>query len=144
MRVLLDTSILVAALVEAHARHAQAFPWLQRTRDADFQGLIATHSIAETYAVLTSLPLSPRIAPSAAWALLELSVLPYVQTVDLAAADVRQAVECLSRHGLAGGVVYDALIAAAAIEAHAECIVTLNAGDFRRVVPAGTLDIRDP
>ena len=66
MRVLLDTSVLVAALVEAHARHAQAFPWLQKTREADFQGLIATHSIAETYAVLTSLPLSPRIAPSAA------------------------------------------------------------------------------
>ena len=144
MRVLLDTSVLVAALVEAHARHAQAFPWLQKTREADFQGLIATHSIAETYAVLTSLPLSPRITPSAAWALLEHSVLPYVQTVDLAAADVRQVVERLSRQGLAGGVVYDALIAAAAMEARVDCIVTLNAGDFRRVVPAGTLDVREP
>jgi predicted nucleic acid-binding protein len=106
--------------------------------------LIATHSIAETYAVLTSLPLSPRIAPSAAWALLEHSVLPYVQTVDLEAAAVRQVVERLSRQGLAGGVVYDALIAAAAMEARADSIVTLNAADFQRVVPAGTLDVREP
>ena len=144
MKALLDTSILVAALVEAHPRHTQAFPWLQKTRDADSRGLIATHSVAETYAVLTSLPLSPRIAPSAAWALLEHSVLPYVQTVDLAAADVRQVVERLSRQGLAGGVVYDGLIAAAAMAANADCIVTLNTADFRRVLPAGTLEVREP
>jgi hypothetical protein len=72
---------------------------------------------AETYAVLASLPPSFRIAPSAAWALLEHSVLPYVQTVGLAAAAIRQAVERLSRQSLAGGVVYDALIAAAVMEA---------------------------
>ena len=100
--------------------------------------------IAETYAVLTSLPLSPRIAPSAAWTLLEHRLLPYVQTVDLAAADVQQVVERLSRQGLAGGIVYNGLIAAAAMGAHADCIVTLNAGDFRRVVPPGTLEFREP
>ncbi len=144
MRALLDTSTLVAALVEAHGRHAQAFAWLRKGRDADAGLLLATHSIAETYAVLSSLPLSPRITPSAAWALLEHSVLPYVQTVDLTAADVRQAVERLARRGLAGGVVYDALIAAAALTAQADCIVTLNPGDFQRVVPAGTLEVREP
>jgi predicted nucleic acid-binding protein len=144
MRILFDTSILIAALVEAHPRHAQAFLWLQKVRDTEFRGLIATHSLAEAYAVLTSLPLSPRIAPAAAWALLEHSILPYTEAVDLAAAKVRQVIERFSRRGLAGGVVYDALIAAAAIESRADCIVTLNAGDFHRVVPAGTLDVREP
>ena len=144
MRVLFDTSVLVAALVEAHGRHARAFPWLQRTRAAEVHGLIATHSLAETYAVLTSLPVSPRIAPVAAWTLLEHSVLPFMQSIDLTADDVRQAIARLSRQGLAGGVVYDALIAAAALAAGAECVLTLNPGDFRRVLPAGTLDVREP
>ena len=144
MRVLLDTSILVAALVEAHGRHAQAFAWLQRSRAADPRFLIATHSVAETYAALSSLPISPRVTPASAWALLEHSVLPFVQTVDLTVADVHQVVERLSREGLAGDVVYDALIAAAALEARADCIVTLNPADFRRAVPVGTMNVQEP
>ena len=144
MRVLFDTSVLVAALVEAHDRHARAFPWLQRARAAEVQGLIAMHSMAETCAVLASLPLSPCIAPVAAWTLLEHSVLAFMQSVDLTADDVRQVLARLSRQGLAGGVVYDALIAAAVLAAGAECILTLNPGDFRRVLPAGTLDVREP
>ena len=133
-----------AALVEGHHRHAQAFPWLLRTRDAEFQGLIATHSIAEAYAVLSSLPVSPRITPSAAWALVEHSVLPYVQAVDVSASDVRRVVERLSRQGLVAGVVHDALIAAAAAKGEADCIVTLNVEDFRRVVDTDRLVVRAP
>ena len=53
-------------------------------------------------------------------------------------------IQRLARRGLAGGVVYDALIAAAALTAQADCIVTLNPGDFQRVVPAGTLEVREP
>lgn len=144
MRVLLDTSVLVAALIEAHDGHARAFPWLQKMRSEDVQGVIASHSIAETYAVLTSLPLSPRIAPSAAWALLEHSVLPFVQTVDLSSTEVCQVIRRLSLCGLTGGVTYDALIAEAAAKGRADWIVTLNAGDFRRVVQGETPGIREP
>ena len=61
-------------------------------------------------AVLSSLPVSPRIAPVAAWTLLEHNVLPFMQSIDLTADDVRQAIARLSRQGHAGGVVYDALI----------------------------------
>lgn len=144
MKALLDTSVLVAGLVEAHARHEQAFPWLQRIRGADVQGVIASHSVAETYAVLSSLPVNPRITPSTAWALVGQSILPFVETVDLAAMEVQQVVQRLSRQGLAGGIIYDALIAEAAVKAHAECIVTLNAGDFRRVTLGGSIMIREP
>jgi predicted nucleic acid-binding protein len=144
MKALLDTSLLVAALVEAHPRHAQSFSWLHQIRQATVQGLIATHSVAETYAVLSALPVSPRITPSAAWALLEHSVLPYVSSVDLNSAAIHQVVERLSRQGLAGGIVYDALIAEAALRGGAERIVTLNPEDFRRVIPPGALDVREP
>ncbi|MBN1835026.1 MAG: PIN domain-containing protein [Spirochaetales bacterium] len=144
MRALFDTSLLVAALVEAHPRHAESFIRLAQARAAEIDGLISAHSVAEAYAVLSALPVSPRITPSAAWALVEHSVLPYVETVDLPSAVVWQVVERLARRGLSGGVVYDALIAAAAQQGGAQCIFTLNPDDFRRVVESGTIDVRVP
>jgi predicted nucleic acid-binding protein len=130
---LLDTSILVAALVEEHPRHASAFSWLQRARRGDVIGVIAAHSIAEAFAVLTSLPLSPRIAPPTAWTLLERSVLSCCRAISLSVSDIRQVVSRVSRQGLAGGIVCDALIAEAGSKVRADRIVTLNPGDFCRV-----------
>jgi predicted nucleic acid-binding protein len=144
VRVLLDTSVLVAGLVEAHDRHAQAFAWIQEVRHSETQGLISAHSIAEAYAVLSSLPVSPRISPSSSWALLEHSILPFVQAVELSAAEMQNVVQRLSRQGLSGGVVYDALIAEAASKGKAECIVTLNVNDFTRVSQGMSLSVREP
>ena len=144
MRAFFDTSLLVAALVEAHPVHARAFPWLQRTRNGEIESVIATHSIAEAYAVLSSLPISPRITPSAAWVLLEHSVLPYVQTVDLSSLDVKEVVGRLSRQGMSGGIVYDALIAAAAVKGKADCILTLNVDDFLRIADSSTPAVQSP
>jgi predicted nucleic acid-binding protein len=53
-------------------------------------------------------------------------------------------VQRLSRHGVSGGAVYDALIAEAAMKAGAECIVTLNISDFHRVTQGISLSIREP
>ena len=144
MRALFDTSVLIAGLVEAHGKHVQSFPWLQKIRHAEVQGLIAAHSIAETYAVLSTLPVSPRITPSAAWALLEHSILPFVQAVDLSDQETQVVVQRLSRQGFAGGVVYDALIAEAAKKGKAECVVTLNVSDFQRIAQGTSLSIREP
>ena len=144
MRALFDTSVLIAGLVEAHGKHVQSFPWLQKIRHAEVQGLIAAHSIAETYAVLSTLPVSPRITPSAAWALLEHSILPFVQAVDLSDQETQVVVQRLSRQGFAGGVVYDALIAEAATKGGAECLVTLNVSDFQRIAQGTSLSIREP
>jgi len=108
------------------------------------QGLIAAHSIAETYAVLSTLPLSPRISPSTSWALIEHSILPFVQSVELSAAETQGVVQRLSRQGFAGGMVYDALIAEAAAKGKAEVVVTLNINDFRRVAQGMSPSIREP
>jgi predicted nucleic acid-binding protein len=66
MRVFFDTSVLVAALFEGHAFHRQAFPWLKRAREREFSFLVATHTLAELYSALTSLPVKPKITPGAA------------------------------------------------------------------------------
>lgn len=65
MKVLFDTSVLVAALIVDHPKHSESLPWLLRIKAEEIQGFISTHSLAELYAVLTRLPLPQMIAPAA-------------------------------------------------------------------------------
>ncbi|MGH3085927.1 MAG: hypothetical protein ACRDSJ_01250 [Rubrobacteraceae bacterium] len=43
MRVLLDTSVLVAGMVEAHPAHERALPWLARVKAGTNSGIVAAH-----------------------------------------------------------------------------------------------------
>ena len=60
MRVLFDTSALVAAIVEGHPQHDRAFPWLDKARKGALTYFVASHSLAELYAVLSTYPVSLR------------------------------------------------------------------------------------
>jgi predicted nucleic acid-binding protein len=135
MRAILDTSVLVAALVQPHPEHLRALPWLTGTKSKSKELLISSHTIAELYAVLSTLPVSPRISPSLAWRLIHESIEPKVSIVSLSTSEYLAVVKHLSELGLAGGVVYDALIMKAALKSGADQIVTFKANDFKRVWP---------
>lgn len=135
MRILLDTSILVAAMVEAHPAHEQGLAWLKRVTDGADKGLIAAHTLAELYAILTTLPVHPPIAPSDARQLIQRNVVAKLEIVFLSDQDYIQVVEHLATLGIVGGATYDALILRAAANAKADLVVTLNEKDFRRVYP---------
>ncbi len=96
---------------------------------------MAAHSLAELYAVLTTLPVYPAISPSDAWQLIQHNVIPNFDIVHLSNQDYVQVIEHLSTLGIIGGVTYDALILRAAAIAQVDLIVTLNERDFRRVYP---------
>lgn len=136
MNVLLDTSVLVAALVKSHPNHSRALPWLKRVADKDDIGFVALHSLAEVDATLTRLPDRPRINPRLALRLIQENTLGVFQVVTLAAADYTQVLEQLTEIGVIGGATYDALILKAAANAGVDQVVTFNEGDFRRVYPA--------
>jgi len=136
VKILLDTSTLVAALVETHPNHALAFPWLQKAKAKAFTGFVASHSIAELYSILTTLPIRPRISPATAVQLLKRDVFDQLEAVSLSKEDYAAVIEHLSGLGISGGAIYDALILRAAITANVDQIVTFNADDFRRVYPA--------
>ena len=133
MRVLLDTSVLVAAMVESHPGHSGALPWLQRAKNKEVEGAVAAHSLAELYAVLTSLPVQPRISPGAAWRLIRENILSDFEIVALSKADYRTVLQSLSENQISGGATYDALIAHASVKAKVDRLITLNPDDFRRV-----------
>ena len=54
MKVLLDTSVLIAAVIAKHYSHANAFLILERVQNQKGEGFVAAHGLAEMYAILTS------------------------------------------------------------------------------------------
>lgn len=136
MKVLLDTSVLVAGTLKLHADHQRARPWLLKAKKGEVEAIVAAHALAEAYAVLTRLPRPLRVSPAMAGQLIEHNVLNFIEVIALTSADYRDLIQHLARVGIAGGATYDAVIACVAAQAQVDHIVTFNARDFRRVYPA--------
>ena len=137
MKVLFDTSVLVAAIVQPHPMHSRALPWLKRAKAGDGEYVVASHTLAELYAVLTTLPVVPRISPGLAWRLIREDVERTVMVVALSAADYRITIRRVVELGLTGGVLYDALLVRVAQKARVQRLLTFNLEDFKRVWPEG-------
>jgi len=136
VKILFDTSLLIAAVIEGHPAHALAFPWLQRVKDRVDSGVVAAHTLAEMYAILTRLPVRPPISPVMAREIIKVYVLDICEVVALSGADYAVLLNHLADLGIAGGAAYDALLLHAAWKADVDQVVTLNPHDFRRVYPA--------
>ncbi len=135
MKVLLDTSVLVAAMVEAHPMHREALPWLQRVKAGVNAGVVTAHVLAELYAVLTTLPVQPPISSIVAYYLISHNIVDSCEVVSLTAQDYMDILSHLSKRGIVGGATYDALIMHAALKTNVDHIVTFNERDFRRIYP---------
>jgi len=104
----LDTSVAVPLLVQTHQHHAAIVSWWAG-RDVALSG----HALAETYSVLTRLPGDVRLAPPDAARLMKER---FVAPLLLGQGTAARIPETLGRLGIAGGAVYDALVAMAAAE----------------------------
>jgi len=144
VKALLDTSTLVAALVEGHVAHERAFSWLQRAHQREIEGMVAAHTLAELYAILTRLPVRPRLSAGRTWQIIQQDILTHLEVVALSAEDYRAVLVQLSQEEIIGGVVYDALIAQAALRTGVDILVTLNLKDFLRAYPGLKAQILAP
>jgi toxin FitB len=106
--VALDTSVAVPLLVQTHRAHAEVVRWWN-DRDVALSG----HALAETYSVLTRLPGDLRLAPVDAARLIDER---FSQPLLLGSETAGRLPDVLSRLGIAGSAVYDALVALAAAE----------------------------
>ncbi|MFT4051977.1 MAG: PIN domain-containing protein [Microbacterium sp.] len=106
---LFDTSAALALLTGDHPSH-DAVLTLRRGKVLGLSG----HAAAETYSVLTRMPGAGRLTPSAAR---EAILRAFPASVALSPAASLAAVETLATAGIAGGAVYDGLVALAAREA---------------------------
>lgn len=113
--VLVDTSIAVALAVSGHEAHGQLIKGLE--------GLtlgLSGHAAFETYSVLTRLPPPKRLPPAAVARLLAAN---FPQSRFIGPEATQRLLVKLPELGIAGGSVYDALVAAAAVD-HNLCLVT--------------------
>ena len=118
MTVAVDTSVAVPLLVRSHLDHASVVRWWNGQELA-----LSGHALAETYSVLTRLPGDARLAPADAARLLNARFSP---PLVLSRSRTRKLPDTLSRLGIAGGAVYDALVALAAKE-HGTALATRDA-----------------
>jgi predicted nucleic acid-binding protein len=133
--VALDTSVLVAALLSWHEKHAAAASAVEAAL-ADPAGVVLPLPVLlEAYAVMTRLPAPHRLRPDAAAEVLRRSLAERARIVALDGAEGWRFVAALAGAGVSGGRAYDAHVAACARAAAAERLVTLNERDFAAVAP---------
>lgn len=107
----LDTSVAIPLLVATHDAHDSVRHWCAGRAVA-----ASGHAAVETYSVLTRLPGDARLLPQdAARLMAERLEAPLA----LGVATFTRVAQLLAAADIAGGAVYDALVALAAIENHA-------------------------
>lgn len=141
--IVLDTSVLVAALIASHKFHEASLKLFQGIKKGRTKGGLCVHSLAELYSSLTNYPSDPRLSPAAAESMISENVFQGLQLIELEAADYRLAVQRVKNLQLRGGAVYDSLILQAAIKKKAEALYTWNRADFARFAE-NDVDILEP
>lgn len=136
MKIFFDTSVLVAALTELHPMNRIALPWLEKAAKGKIDAYMCSHSLAEVYSALTRLPISPRISPAEAGLIVNnIPEKKLARIIELKTADYWSAIQRVAELGLSGGVIYDALLVAAARRMKADRILTFNRKHFQRLAP---------
>ena len=135
----LDSSVLVAALVEDEPAHESCLQLLRG------KSLVAwSHALAETYATLTGGRLGIRVSPAIGAQLIEASLLPRLQLIDLRGEELMDAIRGTDTVGARGGAIYDFLHLAAARNAAAKTLYTLNTRHFEVITRKGDPDVKLP
>jgi len=139
MSLLLDSSVLVAALSRDEDRHAECLALLLKG-----EGVIYAHALMETFTTLTGGRLGMRVNADFAAQLLSQTVRPLVQVVELNADELLDALLLARRHGVRGGAVYDYAHLVAARKVGASGLYTLNLNDFLALRRQGDPEILCP
>ncbi len=140
-RYLCDTNGLIASACDWHEQHARTHTEMQRRARAREELVLAAHSLAEIYSVLTRMPWPRRFRGEDAITLIE-GNWSDTPTVHLTARETWDAVRSAQRRGVRGGQMYDALIASSALKAGASAILTWNVRNFAPF--AGDISIESP
>ena len=134
MKVAFDTSVIVAALVKSHPHHQRAHLWLQAALGGSFEATATWHAMAESWAVLTRLPLRPTLSGEQAVAILErFQRQKHFTVVELSGDIYSAAFRRCAAVELSSGAVFDAIHLVAAEMSGADLMLTFNVEHFQRL-----------
>ncbi|HEV7486799.1 MAG TPA: PIN domain-containing protein [Thermoanaerobaculia bacterium] len=123
-----DSSVIIAGLLSWHEFHDRALHALGKLISAR-RLLVPFPALIESYSVMTRLPSPHRLDPGIAYQLLHESF-SESRVIGLSAGSAWTFLGEYVAAGISGGRVYDAVIASAAIAAHASELLTFNQRDF--------------
>jgi predicted nucleic acid-binding protein len=135
--VFLDTSVLLAGLIDFGSQSAPAQQVLYGVSIGAFAAATSWHCCLEVYSVATRLPPEFRVPPADAARLLQEEVFARMSVHDLPQDQRRAFLSALVQEGIAGGRIYDAHIAEVARAAGARVIVTDNRRHFLAALKHG-------
>ena len=134
---------MVAVVCSWHVHHEAAIAEVGQRLRRDEDLVVAAPALVEAYSVLTRLPAPHRLSPAEAWALLEANSVTDAQLVALEAAAYRRLLARVVADGMAGGRVYDAVIAECVMKNDRTTLLTFNVAHFAPFRAAG-LDVVVP
>ena len=131
MKVFLDTSVLLAGLVDFGPQSAPAQSLLHAVAEKQVsEPGTAWHCCLEFFSVSTRLPAEFRLTAVEAAQLVDHEIFGRLAVADLPPADRLPMLKAAARDGTAGGRIYDAHIADVARSAGATVVVTDNRRHF--------------
>lgn len=130
VKVFLDTSVLLAGIVDFGPQSAPAQQIMHAVAEKLFTAGTAWHCCLEVFSVATRLPPEYRLTSSDATRLLQEEILERMPVFDLPQADRVPFLNVIVQEGIAGGRIYDAHIAEVARAAGCTVIVTDNRRHF--------------
>jgi len=133
MKVLFDTSALMALFVSKHPNHKAAINYFLDAKKNNATFYICTHTIAEFYRNLTSGRKYLNYSSAMAHRLITESITEHFTAVSLDVNDYVAVVNQMKKASLHGAIIYDGLIARASSRVNADFLVTYNVEDFQRV-----------
>ncbi|NES87135.1 MAG: type II toxin-antitoxin system VapC family toxin [Moorea sp. SIO2B7] len=132
VKVLFDTSVLVAAFVRVHPKHISCTEWWQKVTTGEIKGIISNHTLAELYSVITSLPIQHRFSPTLAQQVITGSFKGF-EAISLTTKEYRSVIRQVGKLNLTGAAIYDALIAKVFIKSNSDYLLTNNPDNFTRI-----------
>lgn len=141
MRTFLDTSVLVAAFYGDHEHHGPSIALLAEQERAT--GCTAAHCLAEVCSVVTGMPGKDRVNPHEALLFLG-DVRQRLAMITLQDAEYFAVLEHAAATAVAGGSIYDAIIAHCALKAKARILYTWNVRHFKRFGEQISSRVREP
>jgi predicted nucleic acid-binding protein len=132
VKAFLDTSVLVASFLSDHVHHQASLQVFAPATPKE--AACSLHTLAEVFAVLSSLPVKPQIAPEQA-ALFVDEANKRLKAVSLSAEEYYETIRAAAEQGITGGRIYDALLLQCARKCKAETIYTWNLKHFQAIAP---------
>lgn len=139
MSAIIDTSVLVAAIIDTEAYHEACRSLIKLGTMSIF-----AHGLAETFSTLTGGKKGFRISSAIAAEVLEDDFVPLMSTVSLTPTEMLRAMREAESRGVRGGGIFDYLHLVAARKAKATKLYTLNISHFRAFHRHGDPEIVHP